>query len=89
MQILSPDRKDALKRLIAVPKKKLPAQKERFFGFVGAVAKDMESLTDGLGPQDRETKTRGTRHTDPARVAGEGAATRHLDSMALYKLVIC
>jgi hypothetical protein len=73
--VLSPDRKGALKRLIVIAKKKLPANKERFFGFVGAVGKDLEGLTSGLGPQDRETKTQGTRHTEPARVVGKGRFT--------------
>lgn len=33
----------------------------------------MEELTKGLGPQDYETKTQGSRHVEPARVLGEGA----------------
>ena len=72
MQILAPENSDK-KRLIPIGKKKLPAKSERYFGFVSAVAADMEQLIQGLGPEDHETKTQGTRHTEPARIAGEGA----------------
>jgi len=33
----------------------------------------MEDLTAGLGPKENETKTMGTRRTEAARAAGEGA----------------
>lgn len=33
----------------------------------------MEDLTTGLGPKENETKTMGTRRTEAARAAGEGA----------------
>ena len=45
---------------------------ERFFGFVTAVDADKGAITAGLQAQTNETKTRGTRHTGPARAAGEG-----------------
>lgn len=69
--ILQPD-KGTKKRLIVIGKKKIPAKRERFFGFVEAVSESIEELTGGMGPVERETKTQGTRRTEPARIAGQG-----------------
>ena len=52
---------------------------ERFYGFVTAVDKDKAAITAGLQATTNETKTMGTRHTGPARAAGEGVGgTRRL-----------
>ena len=40
-----------------------------------AVDKDKAAITTGLQPKTNETKTMGTRHTGPARAAGEGMHT--------------
>ncbi|KAK9829382.1 hypothetical protein WJX72_005493 [[Myrmecia] bisecta] len=80
---------DAPHRLLIVGKKRLPEKRERFFGFVEAVSDQMEKLTEEFGLKERETKTRGKRVTQPARVAGEGAYTlaEHGGNVVLaYKL---
>ncbi|KAK9821292.1 hypothetical protein WJX81_001710 [Elliptochloris bilobata] len=61
-------------RLVVVAKKVLPdpGRHERFFGFVAAVSDSVEDLIKGLGPNEHETKTMGTRRQEAARVVGEG-----------------
>ena len=56
---------------------------ERFYGFVTAVDKDKAAITAGLQPKTNETKTMGTRHTGPARAAGEGMYRRPILIQAL------
>lgn len=55
-------------------KKSLPGTKEheRFFGFVEAVDTDISKLTEGLGPQEYQTQSSGSRTIDPSRTLGEG-----------------
>lgn len=60
------------KRLIPIGKKKVPAQKERFFGFVQTVSENVEDLTGGMGKNTYETATSGTRTNEAARIAAEG-----------------
>ncbi|KAF9465357.1 hypothetical protein BDZ94DRAFT_1320413 [Collybia nuda] len=69
-------------RLITVGKKHLPdpeqggkgkGRKETFWATVTAVGDDLNSLEKGLGEKTYETKTRGTRHEEPARLAARGA----------------
>ena len=71
MKVLEPE-KAGKKRLIPIGKKKVPALKERFFGFVQAVSDDVEELTGGMGAESHETATSGTRTTQAARIAAEG-----------------
>ncbi|KAK1216625.1 hypothetical protein PQX77_020745 [Marasmius sp. AFHP31] len=68
-------------RLITVGKKKLPEAgsngagkggKETFWATVAKVGDDLDSLERGLGEKTYETKTRGTRHEEPARLVGRG-----------------
>ncbi|KAF8957285.1 hypothetical protein BDZ97DRAFT_1670316 [Flammula alnicola] len=69
-------------RLITVGKKKLPdpespgrggsRRKEMFWASVTAVGDDLDSLEKGLGEKMYETKTRGTRHQEPARLVARG-----------------
>lgn len=70
--VLNPD-KTAKKRLIVVGKKRLPAPRERYFGFVEAVSDKVEDLTGEMGPNDYETRTQGQRHTEAARIVGQGS----------------
>ena len=58
--------------MIPIGKKKIPAKRERFFGFVLKTADSLESLTEDMGYEQHETKTAGTRSTEAARIAGEG-----------------
>ncbi|PRW45162.1 hypothetical protein C2E21_6125 [Chlorella sorokiniana] len=80
-------------RLCVLGKKRLPSARrhERFFGFVEAVADSSEELVQGLGPQQYETKTRGTRHLEAARAVGQGtyALAGHKDHVKLlYRLEV-
>lgn len=61
-------------RLCVIGKKRMPSARkhERFFGFVQASSENAEELREGLGPQQYETKTRGTRHLAAARLVGSG-----------------
>lgn len=63
-----------LDRMLIVAKKRLPdaKKKERFYGFVESVDVKMEALTAALGPNEYETKTRGKRRVEAARLVGEG-----------------
>ncbi|KAG5641025.1 hypothetical protein DXG03_006366 [Asterophora parasitica] len=69
-------------RLITVGKKHLPdpegggpgkGRKETFWATVSDIGDDLRRLEQGLGEREYETKTRGTRHEDPARLAARGA----------------
>ncbi|KZT30877.1 hypothetical protein NEOLEDRAFT_1083382 [Neolentinus lepideus HHB14362 ss-1] len=69
-------------RVITVGKKQLPdpsgggsgrGRKETFWATVSTVGDDLHKLESGLGEKEYETKTRGTRHEEPARLAGRGA----------------
>ena len=73
LKVLDPE-KTGKKRLIPIGKKKVPALKERFFGFVQAVSDNVEDLTGGMGKESHDTATSGTRTTQAARVAAEGEA---------------
>ncbi|KAJ6483852.1 hypothetical protein C8R47DRAFT_1017555 [Mycena vitilis] len=66
-------------RLVTLGKKKLPdpdahhgGRKESFWATVTAVGDDLEVLEKGMGEKTYETKTRGTRHDPPARLAARG-----------------
>eukprot|EP00884_Botryococcus_braunii_P010603 jgi/Botrbrau1/19544/Bobra.0035s0036.1 len=93
--VLSPtSREDAPNRMLIVAKKRLPdaKRKEKFYGFVEAVNASMEALTSGLGPSEYNTKTRGRRRVEAARVVGEGAYTivddGGRDTYLAYKLEV-
>jgi len=71
-------------RLVAIGKKTLPdpdaggggkggGRKETFWATVTTVGNDLNKLEEGLGAKTYETKTRGTRHQGPARLAARGA----------------
>ncbi|KAI0066434.1 hypothetical protein BV25DRAFT_1796388 [Artomyces pyxidatus] len=70
-------------RLISIGKKQLPepahggghggGRKDTFWATVTAVGDDLHSVEKGLGEKSYETKTRGTRHEAPSRLAGRGA----------------
>ncbi|KAI0756322.1 hypothetical protein C8Q80DRAFT_1215316 [Daedaleopsis nitida] len=65
-------------RLIVVGKKGLPdseagGRKQVFWASVSTVGEDLKKLEEGLGGSTYETKTRGTRHQGPARLAARGA----------------
>lgn len=69
-------------RLITVGKKHLPnpkvggpgkGRKEMFWATVTVVGDDLTSLEQGLGERTYETKTRGLRHQESARLLGRGA----------------
>ncbi|KAF5362696.1 hypothetical protein D9758_011745 [Tetrapyrgos nigripes] len=68
-------------RLITVGKKKLPdpgqggtgrGRKETFWATVTKVGEDLDALEKGLDEMTYETKTRGTRHEEPARLVARG-----------------
>ncbi|KAG6846176.1 hypothetical protein H0H93_015588, partial [Arthromyces matolae] len=68
-------------RLLTIGKKHLPdpqvggagkGRKETFWATVSAVGDDLHNLEKGLGEKTYETKTRGTRHEAPARLAARG-----------------
>ncbi|KAI0073938.1 hypothetical protein K474DRAFT_1602416 [Panus rudis PR-1116 ss-1] len=71
-------------RLITIGKKSLPnpeaggggrggSRKQVFWAVVTTVGDDLHNLENGLGGKEYETKTRGTRHQGPARLAARGA----------------
>ncbi|RDB14588.1 hypothetical protein Hypma_016467 [Hypsizygus marmoreus] len=69
-------------RVVTIGKKHLPdpehggagkGPKETFWATVTSVGDDLHALEKGLGPQTYETKTRGSRHEEPARLAARGA----------------
>ncbi|KAF8074073.1 hypothetical protein FPV67DRAFT_1577176 [Lyophyllum atratum] len=69
-------------RLVTIGKKHLPdpesggkgrGRKETFWATVTAVGDNLHNLEEGLGEKTYETKTRGTRHEEPARLAARGA----------------
>ncbi|KAI0275318.1 hypothetical protein BC834DRAFT_965718 [Gloeopeniophorella convolvens] len=66
-------------RLISIGKKQLPepssggGRKATFWATVTAIGDDLMSLEKGLGAKEYETKTKGTRHKAPSRLAGRGA----------------
>ncbi|KAI0360998.1 hypothetical protein OH77DRAFT_1442914 [Trametes cingulata] len=71
-------------RLMVIGKKGLPdpeaggggkggGRKQVFWATVATVSDDLKKLEEGLGPKEYETKTRGTRHQAPARLAARGA----------------
>ena len=64
-------------RLLIIGRKKLPAPEEhdRFWAFVWRVFKDRVALSEELGYEEYETKTRGVRKIPPARPAAEGVYT--------------
>ncbi|KAJ7654352.1 hypothetical protein B0H17DRAFT_1099836 [Mycena rosella] len=67
-------------RLITIGKKTLPdpgksrrgGRKESFWATVTAVGDDLDALEKGLSEKTYGTKTRGTRHDPPARLAARG-----------------
>lgn len=64
---------DGTNRLLALPKKVLPAsQKDRFMVFVEKANVAMEEIKSTLGSSDYATKTVGTRHSPSATPVGEG-----------------
>ena len=67
-----------------IGKKKIPAQKERFFGFVQSVSDEASSLTQGMGEESHETAG-GTRHTEASRIAGQGKFSNH-NSQSSYMI---
>ncbi|GJE86190.1 hypothetical protein PsYK624_022700 [Phanerochaete sordida] len=66
-------------RLIVVGKKQLPdpehakGRKGTFWATIVTVGEDLKQLQEGLGEKEYETKTKGTRHQGPARLAARGA----------------
>ncbi|KAF9818009.1 hypothetical protein IEO21_03084 [Rhodonia placenta] len=66
-------------RLLVVGKKSLPDPEEGrgrnniFWATTVTVGENLKKLEEGLGPKQYETKTRGTRHQGPARLAARGA----------------
>lgn len=62
------------KRIIVVPKKKLPSTggHERFWAFVEKVSESVDEVHQELDEKDYETKTRGFRFVAGARPCGEG-----------------
>lgn len=66
--------KEHTKRLIILPRKKLPEAKKhaRYWGFVKKVSKKIEEIDEQLSEEVYGTKTRGERHLEGARPAGEG-----------------
>ncbi|KAH7930501.1 hypothetical protein BV22DRAFT_1101697 [Leucogyrophana mollusca] len=65
-------------RLITIGKKRLPdpqgsGRKDTFWATVTTVGDNLHNLESGLGEKTYETKTRGTRHEEPVRLAGRGA----------------
>lgn len=82
--VLHPRRK-GLFRLIILGEKRLPdvtsQGDRRTWGFVEKVGKSPDDVEDELDPITYETKTRGERHVDAARPAGEGVyvIVRHDD----------
>ncbi|KAI0347954.1 hypothetical protein BDW22DRAFT_1410298 [Trametopsis cervina] len=71
-------------RLVSIGKKSLPdpdaggggrggGRKAVFWATVVTVGEDLAKLQEGLGGKEYETKTRGTRHQGPARIAARGA----------------
>lgn len=64
---------DGSYRLLALPKKVLPASpKDRFMVFVEKANVALEEIKSTLGASDYATKTLGTRHTPSATPIGEG-----------------
>ncbi|KAJ7189068.1 hypothetical protein C8R46DRAFT_879053 [Mycena filopes] len=65
-------------RLVTLGKKTLPdpdtrgGRKQTFWATVTAVGDDLDALERGMGEKTYETKTRGTRHDPPARLAARG-----------------
>ncbi|KAJ8596304.1 hypothetical protein M405DRAFT_726601 [Rhizopogon salebrosus TDB-379] len=63
-------------RLIIIGKKSLPGPEhgkhDPFWATVVTVGKNLHDLEEGLEEKSYETKTRGTRHVAPARLAGRG-----------------
>jgi len=69
------DANAAKKRLIAISKKKLPQLKEhgKYWGFIVKATEKMEEITHGeFDEKDYSTQTRGIRHLQTCRPAGEG-----------------
>ncbi|RDX51857.1 hypothetical protein OH76DRAFT_1470623 [Lentinus brumalis] len=67
-------------RLLILGKKALPdpdakgsGRHQVFWATVSTVGDDLKKLEEGLGARTYETKTRGTRHQGPARLAARGA----------------
>lgn len=79
-------------RLIVLGKKKLPELEsggQKFWGFVDKVGHKPEEILEELDRSTYETRTRGERELEPARLAGEGvyAIVRHDDHTHLaYEL---
>ncbi|OAX44456.1 hypothetical protein K503DRAFT_678863 [Rhizopogon vinicolor AM-OR11-026] len=63
-------------RLIIIGKKSLPdperGRHDPFWATVIMVGENLHDLEEGLGGKSYETKTRGTRHVAPVRLAGRG-----------------
>ncbi|KAH9950999.1 hypothetical protein B0H21DRAFT_413389 [Amylocystis lapponica] len=71
-------------RLLVVGKKSLPdpeaggsgkgsGRNQVFWATITTIGEDLIKLQEGLGEKEDETKTRGTRHQGPARLAARGA----------------
>ena len=71
LQVLDPEKGGKKKRVLVIGKKKVPAKKERFFGFIQSISDDIGELTGGMGKESHETAN-GTRTTEASRIAGEG-----------------
>lgn len=73
--VMSPN-SASIYRLALIGQKELPNPEKsghrKYWGTVTSVAKDTDSIRNELGPREYETKTRGKRHIEAARAAGEG-----------------
>jgi len=63
-------------RLLTIGRKKLPdvrnGNQYQYWGFIEKLSRASEELKDELSAKIYETKTRGSRHLSPTRLAGEG-----------------
>jgi hypothetical protein len=81
--VFSPDIHDKY-RMATIGRKELPSQERkgaRYWGYINAVSSNVQAIKDELGSEKYNTKTRGERHIEPARPAGEGVyrIVRHDD----------
>ncbi|KAJ7125751.1 hypothetical protein C8R43DRAFT_1240614 [Mycena crocata] len=73
----APNKPEKHYRLVTIGKKVLPdpaggGRKQSFWATVTAVGDNLDELERGMGEKTYETKTRGTRHDPPARLAARG-----------------
>ncbi|CAN0880358.1 Splicing factor U2af large subunit B [Linum grandiflorum] len=67
--------KEKLMRFIVMGRKSLPDPSKKgrpFWGFVDLVTTNLDHVKDALKPKEYQTSTRGKRHEEAARAAGEG-----------------